>query len=452
MSDNTSTLIMPDLGDNADSGTIVRVAVKPGDTVDAGATVFEVETDKVVLDIPLEVHSRIDTILVAEGEQIQVGQALIKYQPQDATHTQNTSETDKESSAASSKQIKTAAQVVTQNQSVEAPIPQDVVPIATVKEPAVPAPPTPTPTPAATAKSVVDSILAEAPQIIPAGPSARRMAREIGVVLADVKGQGPKGRISVDDVKSHARHELQNPSESLALVTPLPDQSEYGEVHRERLTGIEKVTSDNMRRAWREIPHAWINAKINIRELQRARKRYKKRHDGKASLPSVTVFILKAVAMTAKEFPKFNASLDLKDQSIVYRNYFNVGVAVDTPRGLVVPVIRDVDTLSVGSIGEQYATLVERARRGALTPQDMRGGSITISNLGGFGVDSIYPMINWPQSAIIGLADSHRDGKAEWLPVTLAFDHRLINGADAARFIRTLRGWLEDPVTFALSV
>lgn len=437
-------LVLPELGDNEDSGVIVRVAVAPGDRVADGETVIEVETDKVVLDIPALTDAVIESVLVAEGDRVSVGTPLATYVTDggavaDASNTDNAdAEHARPHPAPQTDGAGDARQVTTTESPIAVPPPTEqaselktLLQVTTV-EPAAPV----------SAKANVNTI--------PAGPSARRMAREIGVDIARVAGSGEKGRISVDDVKAFARQKLSRPLGETTQVTPLPDLAAFGATRTAPLSGIEQATADNMQRAWREIPHAWLTASIDITLLEQHRQRHKAAVAEVGGGLSITVFIVKALAMLLREHPRFNASFDAVNAQLVYRDYIDIAVAADTPRGLVVPVLRAVDQMNLQQIALEMASLITRARDGKLTPKDMQGAGITLSNLGGFGVSGLHPIINWPQAAIVGVGSAEAGDGDLRLPVILGFDHRVINGADGGRFLQSLRSLLEDPFLFTL--
>jgi len=281
------------------------------------------------------------------------------------------------------------------------------------------------------------------------------MARVLGIDIGTVPGSGARGRISKQDVLLFARGQLQDsgPQRRTPVPSSLPDLTAFGTVESSPLNHIQRATARNISRAWREIPHAWMQEEIDITELEQRRQQKVTGDDASATL-TLTPFLIKAMATTLIRFPLFNASIDLTNQRIVYRRYIDIGVAVDTPRGLIVPVIRGVEALAPGDIARVLADLSARARGNQLRPDQLQGAGITLSNLGNMGLGSIYPIINWPQSSIVGTAATHwrqrRDPHGNWrerllLPLTLAFDHRLINGADGARFVAHLKTLLEQP-------
>ena len=281
----------------------------------------------------------------------------------------------------------------------------------------------------------------------PAGPAARRMARKLGIDIRSVPGSGGRGRIGRQDVIAFAKQQLQGGTtagSSKPAASDLPDLSLHGAVESSPLSNIQRTTARNMTRAWQEIPHAWMQEDIDVTELERQRQRPL----------TITPFIVKAMAMALETYPLFNASIDLVNDRLLYRRYIDIGVAVDTPRGLVVPVIRGIDTLSPKAIAASISELSSRARDNTLQPSDFQGAGITLSNLGSMGLSSIYPIINWPQSSIVGVAAARwhqrRNEDGQWrerllMPLTLAFDHRIINGVDGARFVADVKMRLEDP-------
>ena len=283
------------------------------------------------------------------------------------------------------------------------------------------------------------------------------MARELGLDIRSVPGTGGRGRISRQDVIAHAGRLLRSgpgPGPVGPSNSPLPDLSRFGEIERQPIGTLQRATARNMARAWREIPHAWLQDRIDITVLERHRLHLNDTGTDKALPVSITPFILKGLAQTLQAFPLFNASLDTLNDEIVQRRYIDIGVAVDTDRGLVVPVIRNVREKGLSTIVAELKDLAARAREDALELGDFQGVGITLSNLGSLGAGSIFPIINWPQSSIVGVGTAHwgraRNDEGEWverllMPVTLAIDHRLINGADGARFLGHLKRLLEQP-------
>jgi pyruvate dehydrogenase E2 component (dihydrolipoamide acetyltransferase) len=295
--------------------------------------------------------------------------------------------------------------------------------------------------------------------LIPAAPSVRLLARELGVDLRQVSGSGPRGRISKADVKAWVKTRLQAapsaPVGAVALAVPdLPDFSQWGAIHSEKLTPVRRATAAQMHRAWSQIPHVTQFDQADITEAETFRKAWGKKVEAAGGKLTVTAILLKLCGLALKRFPKFNASLDLKNDQIIYKDYIHVGVAVDTPRGLLVPVIRDVDRKGVTGLSVELGELARKARDRKLSAEDLQGGGFSISNLGGLGTTYFTPIVNWPEVAILGVGRAQtqpiwREGQfvpRQIMPLSLSYDHRLIDGADAARFLRFLAEALESPL------
>jgi pyruvate dehydrogenase E2 component (dihydrolipoamide acetyltransferase) len=299
---------------------------------------------------------------------------------------------------------------------------------------------------------------------VPAAPHVRRLAREIGVHIHSVQGSGPGGRISEEDVKLHAKNALaaataaaQAPHAGFA-EPELPDFSKWGKTERVSMRGVRRKTAEHLRRAWNTIPHVTQQDRSDITELEQLRARFAPRAEEAGGKMTVTAIALKVCASALKVFPQFNASIDMGKEEIIYKQYINIGVAVDTDRGLLVPVIRDVDKKNIVELAAEMTQLSKKARERKLTPAEMEGGTFTITNLGGIGGTGFSPIVNHPEVAILGLSRSRME--PEWvnnkfeprliLPLSLSYDHRLIDGADAARFLRWIAEAFEQP--FLLSV
>jgi pyruvate dehydrogenase E2 component (dihydrolipoamide acetyltransferase) len=296
---------------------------------------------------------------------------------------------------------------------------------------------------------------------VPAAPSTRRAARELGVDIGQVQGTGPGGRISMDDVKTYARSVITTGGGGAfvaAQAGPLPDFSKWGEVERQPMRAVRRKTAEHMAIAWGTIPHVTQFDKADITNLEELRKKYAKRVEAGGGKLTVTAILLKVVATALKVFPQFNASVDIANEQVVYKKYVHVGVAVDTEFGLLVPVIRDVDRKNVVDIAVDLAAVAEKAKARKLTPDEMQGGSFTISNLGGIGGTYFTPIVNTPEVAILGVSRSVTepvwvDGDFEprlMMPLSLSYDHRVIDGADGIRFLRWIVEALEQPFLLSL--
>jgi pyruvate dehydrogenase E2 component (dihydrolipoamide acetyltransferase) len=289
----------------------------------------------------------------------------------------------------------------------------------------------------------------------------RRLARELGVDIREVRGTGLAGRITEEDVRRAAGLAPAPALEAPPPTPRLPDFSRWGPVRREPMSGVRKATMRAMAQAWAQVPMVTHFDEADITELEALRKGYAKKAEEKGFRLTLTAFLLKALALTLKAFPKFNASIDPERQEVIYKDYVHIGVAVDTPHGLLVPVIRDVDKKGILALAQELQEISERARARKLSPEEMQGATFSLSNLGGIGGTGFTPIVNWPEVAILGVSRSQM--KPVWdpgqeaflprlyMPYSLTYDHRLIDGAEAARFCRHLAGLLEDPVGLALA-
>jgi pyruvate dehydrogenase E2 component (dihydrolipoamide acetyltransferase) len=316
--------------------------------------------------------------------------------------------------------------------------------------------------PAGAAPEQVSTRTGKSPAEVPAGPAVRALAREIGVDVTEVTGTGIRGRITPKDVKEHARRRAQDYERGIAggrMVpsAPLPNFAKWGSVERKPMTGVRRKTAEHMAQAW-TIPHVTNNDKADITSLEQLRKTYTKRAEAAGGKLTMTAIALKIIASAIKQFPQFAASIDLAKEEVVYKSYAHVGVAVDTERGLLVPVIRDVDKKNIIEISVELQQIAGKARDRKLKAEEMEGGVFTITNLGGIGGTSFTPIINAPEVAILGMMRSayepvYIDGKFEprlMLPLSLSYDHRLIDGADAARFLRWVCEAFEQPFLLSL--
>jgi len=426
--------VLPELGEGIHAGLVVKVLVAPGDRIAAEQAVVELETDKAVLEVPSPFAGVVAEVLVREGEEAAVGATLI------------TVESDAQ---------------------VGAPVAEE--PPATSPPPPSPAPPADK---AATASAAPAPPAAEPPATepppttapaavpVPASPMVRRLAREIGVDIRQVRGTGPGGRITEADVKSHARDRTPQAAPALAAAEPLPDFTRWGAVERVPLTTIRRRTAERLAQAWATIPHVTQVDEADITDLEGLRKRYGPRVEEAGGRLTLTAILLKGVAIALQDHPDLNGSLDLAAGEMVLKRYYHLGVATDTERGLLVPVVRDVDTKNIEEIALALGELSERARQGKLTVEEMQGGTFTLSNLGGIGGTHFTPIVNPPQVAILGVSRGRMapvyDRQAATfrprllLPLSLSYDHRAVDGAAAIRFLRRLVELLEEPFLLTL--
>lgn len=423
---------VPELGENIASGDIVNVLVREGDQIAANQGVVELETDKAVVEVPCPQAGRVSKVHVKKGDTVKVGQLLLTL----------------EAASASSAAAPAAAAVASQ----PAPEPQkEAVPA----QPAASASAPSAPAPAETA---------------PAGPAARRLARELGVDLNQVQGSGRQGRITPEDVEQAAAKPAPTaaarpeaaPAVPTAPVVPPgePGHDHWGPVRRERMSQVRKTIAAHMAKSSGTIPHVTNFDDADITDLERLRKGVPQGWLGASVRLTTMPFVMKAVASALRRHPLLNAGLDDENQQIVYKQYVNLGVAVDTPRGLIVPVMRDVDRMSIPEIARALATLAERARQVQFTIEELRGGTFTLSNLGAVGGTYSTPIINHPEVAILLLGRSrwlpvvrgeeHRIEPRFMLPLSLSYDHRLVDGAAAARFLNDVIDALQSPARLLL--
>jgi len=428
-------ILVPNIGDFADV-EVIEILVEPGDTVQAEDSLISVESDKAAMEIPAPEAGIVEDIRVQIGDTVSEGSLILMLEPTDAAAPADT--TPAPAAPASS-------------QSAPAPAQQ-----------AMPKPPVARSAPVAAAPAVPLGRIDEGSFARAyASPSVRKFARELGVDLGRVAGSGRKGRITPDDVKGFVKQVMTQglPGGGGLQVAPMPeiDFSKWGEVESRALTKINKLTGQFLHRNWVTIPHVTQFDDADITDMEAMRKamvaEYKPRGIGITPL----VFLMKAIVRAMQEYPRFNSSLDASGENLVFKKYFNVGIAVDTPDGLVVPVVQDVDKKGLVDLAIELGEISAKARDKKLKPADMQGGCMTISSLGGIGGTRFTPIVNAPEVAILGVSRSKM--QPVWngeefvprlmLPLALSYDHRVIDGADGARFTTCLSKILADPESLA---
>ena len=413
---------VPDIGghDNVD---VIAVEVKAGDTIALDQTLITLETDKATMDVPADAAGVVQEVKIKVGDKVSEGSVIL------------TVETGAAAAEAPAQAAPAAA------------------PAAAAPAPAAPAAPAPAAKPAPAVSSAVNEAAFSKAH---AGPSTRKLARELGVDLGSVKGSGQKGRITAEDVKSFVKGVLQSGAgASLGgglnlLPWPKVDFSKFGEVEVKEFSRIKKISGQNLSRNWVMIPHVTVNEEADMTELEEFRKALNKEWEKAGVKVSPLAFIIKASVTALKAFPEFNSSLD--GDNLVLKKYYNIGFAADTPNGLVVPVIKDVDKKGLKEISQELTELSKKAREGKLKPQEMQGACFTISSLGGIGGTGFTPIVNAPEVAILGVCKSQI--KPVWngkefaprlmCPLSLSFDHRVIDGAAGMRFTVFLANLLKD--------
>jgi pyruvate dehydrogenase E2 component (dihydrolipoamide acetyltransferase) len=443
---------LPELGENITQGDLVRLMISAGSKVSEGQPVMELETDKAVVEVPSSVSGVVKELRVQQGEKVKVGQVIFTLAGGVAAEPERPRPSPVEHvSGQQAARLAFQAAMKAEGKTEEQALPPD--------------PPPPAPAEFSMPAQLGKVAGTEHREPVPAAPHVRRLARELGVDIHDVKGTGPGGRISEDDVKAFSKSLLlsaaaaiQKPGGAHFTAPALPDFSKWGTVERVSIRGVRRKTAEHLWEAWNTIPHVTQQDKADITELEALRARFASKAEQAGGKMTVTAIALKVCASALKVFPQFNASIDLEKGEIIYKQYISIGVAVDTDRGLLVPVIRDVDKKNIVELAAELTQLSKKAKEKKLTPAEMEGGTFTITNLGGIGGTGFSPIVNHPEVAILGISRSSTEpvwinGKFEprqVLPISLSYDHRLIDGADAARFLRWIAEAFEQP--FLLSV
>jgi len=449
-SGEVSEFKLPELGENIHQGDLVRLMISPGAQVSEGQPVMELETEKAVVEVPSSLSGIVKDVHVSQGEQIKVGQLIFTLEPgaTSQTHPQQSSRAEESHDHA---RLAFQAAIQSEGKTEEQALPPDQPPAAPIATFSMPL-------------HLDRAAGVEHRGPVPAAPHVRRLARELGIDIHNVPGNGPGGRISEADVKLYAKSMIvaaasgAGPAATHLKQPALPDFSKWGKIERVSMRGVRRKTAEHMWEAWSAIPHVTQQDKADITELEQLRTKFAPKAAEAGGKMTVTAIALKVCASALKIFPQFNASIDMEKEEIVYKQFINIGVAVDTDRGLLVPVIRDVEKKNIVELAAELTGLSKKARDKKLSPADMEGGTFTITNLGGIGGTGFSPIVNYPEVAILGLSRSGMEpvwmnGKFEprmVLPLSLSYDHRLIDGADAARFLRWIAEAFEQP--FLLSV
>lgn len=428
---------LEDPGEGIHEAEIREIHVAEGDEIEDGDTVLTIETDKAATEVPAPFSGTIEEIRVKEGDLVRVGDVLMTYSEE--------GETDKEPEEEKEEKEEEPEKKTEKREKPEKPKQREKGPV-------------------------------------PASPATRRVARELGVDLYEVEPGGPEGRVTTEDVRAFAGEEEKPPEkkkpeekseEEVAEKKPakvarevpeLPDFSQWGPVERTPLRSVRRATAERMALAWSQIPHVMHQDVADITELERFRRAHRETVEAEGGQLTTTVLVMKAAVAALKAFPRFNASLDMESGEIILKQYYHLGVAVDTGQGLLVPVVRDVDRKSIAELAVDLTELADKARAGELGSEDMQGGTFTVTNPGPIGGTAFTPIINYPEVAILGMAraelapvaqgdlDEYELSARLRLPLCLAFDHRVIDGAEAARFVRAIIDRLSDPESFLLTV
>jgi pyruvate dehydrogenase E2 component (dihydrolipoamide acetyltransferase) len=433
----TTEVKVPDIGDFGDV-PVIEVHVKPGDAINADDPLITLESDKATMDVPSPAAGAVADVLVKVGDTVSEGSSILMLQPGDGAMTEPPSLVEQQEPPPEAAQAAAEA---------AAPVAAAPAPAATPATPATPAPAAP----AAAAPDVAG---------VHAGPSVRRMAREFDIDLGAVTGTGPKGRITKEDLLSFLRGPAQAPAPAAAAPAagmgipevPPQDFSKFGPVETKPLARIKKISGPFLHRSWLNVPHVTHNDEADITDLDKYRKELDTAAKADGYRVTLLAFLVKACVSVLKQFPEFNSSLSPEKDSLILKRFYNIGIAVDTPDGLVVPVVKDADRKGITELSKEFGDISSKARDGKLSPNDLQGGTFTISSLGGIGGTSFTPIVNAPEVAILGVVRSKMTpvwSGSEFvprmmLPLSLSYDHRVIDGALAARFTRQLCYLLED--------
>ncbi len=430
---------LPSLGENVTEATIGKILVKIGDTIRKGQAVLEVETDKALAEIPSSLDGKVLEIHVKEGQKVKPGTLIFTV--------------DEKAEGTTSSPIGAVPTPIQEKSPVKE---KEVVPPVTLEKPVSLRPPSTPATSLQKAKSDIPVL---------ASPSVRRLARELGISLEDVPSSDPSGKISAEDILAYQKRKTEETIINTSETTPpisIPEfataedqpstTDSWGPVIVEPMNTIRKKTAEQMMRSW-SIPQVTHFDKANITQLEELREAWTKKIQSSGGRLSVLIFTLKIVAEALKKFPKFNSSIDTENEQIIYKKYYNIGVAVDTDNGLLVPVIRNVDKKTIKELSIELPQLAEKARQRKLTLEELQGATFTISNLGGLGGVGFTPIVNAPQVAILGMSRSSMEPVYQHgnfipqliLPLSLSYDHRVIDGAESARFVRWICNALENP-------
>ena len=449
---------LPELGEGVERADVVRVLVAPGDTVAVDQPLLEIETDKATVEVPSPVAGTVATVAAEAGATLAVGGLIASIESDGADVGCGSAPP---AAAAPAPRPPGAAAPAAAALAAQAPA---AAPVTSPPPPSI-APPVPSPSPAAAAAPASPEPQSATPRRRAlAAPSVRKLAREIGVDIDAVEGSGANGRVSLDDVKAHARRameQLRSPAPRPAgpgqpPVPALPDFSRWGPIERTPMRNVRRAVARRMSASWQTVPHVTQHDRADVGELEAVRRTLKRTAP---DLPlTVTAFAVAVCAAALREFPQFNASLDVARDEIVYKRYVNIGVAVDTERGLIVPVIPDADRKSLAALSTEIAEVAAAARTTGLPRERLEGGTFTITNLGGLGGTAFTPIVNYPEVAILGMSRSapapvwagDRFEPRPMLPLSLSYDHRLIDGADAVRFLRWVAERLEHPLLLEL--
>ena len=442
---------VPDIGSD-DAVDVIEISVKVGDQLVEEDTIVVLESDKATVEVPLPLAGTVMKLLVKNGDRVKQGDPLLELEVSATGESAESASEQKEEQAAApsaekKEQEKAESKAESKEEKVEAKTEEKAASKSVPEKQGSVA--------AAPSNTGGQGGVTSAP--VHAGPAVRKLARELGVDLAAVKGTGPRERILRDDVHDWVKNNLSQPAASTAAGPGMPalpeiDFTKFGPVERIELSKLRKLAASNLQRSWLTIPHVTQHDDADITELEAFRKSENIRLQNSGGKLTMLAFLIRASALALEKFPRFNSSLSIDGAEVIEKRYINIGVAVETENGLLVPVLRDANKKGIVQIATEVAELAEKARTRKITPADMQGGTFSISSLGGIGGTTFTPIVNWPEVAILGVGRS--DMQPRWngkefeprlmLPLSLSYDHRVVDGADAARFITYLNELLTD--------
>lgn len=443
---------LPELGEDIKTAEVVNVYVKKGDSVNKEDPLFELETDKAALDMPSPSSGVISEVLISVGDTIEVSQVIAKIDNKNGSESNKTDKSDEENKTTKSEDVEKVEEKPEIENKKEENKPTEDTQKEIEEKPEIIEKEEPT-------KKGTDT----KDILIAASPSTRKLARELGINIIDIKVTGPGGRISSEDVKKYAKDLIVNGKTPKTVdktdgdtfcsqLPPLPDFTKWGHVERVPMNTVRKITADKLSRAW-TIPHVTQYDKADITELDELRRKNKSKAEKAGGNLTITPILIKVIASALGVFPDFNASIDIDNEELVYKKFINIGFAVDTDRGLLVPNVRNADEKNIIEIAAELSDLSDRARNKKIKPDEFQGSTFTVSNLGGIGGTYFSPIIYFPDVAILGVSRAEKepifvDGSFEprlMMSLSLSYDHRLIDGAAAARFLRWIVEALEEP-------
>lgn len=424
---------LPEVSDNVETGDVVKILVKVGDKISADQPIIELETDKALFEVPSTEEGIVTEISVKEGEVIHIGDIILKIEANGSASVKENTVQEKQVIPEEKNVSENVKNSSTEN--IDRKIPEH-------------------------SESEMPVSYNSLRESAPASPSIRRLARELGVDINNVSGSGTNGRITEEDLKEFVKSKMKSGGATSPGITrkPLPDFKKWGEVEIHPMTKVRSITAESMSDAWTSIPMVTQFDKADITVIEQIRKKYSKKFEEKTTHLTITSILVKICSVALKKFPQFNSSIDLNKREIIFKKFFNIGIAVDSDRGLLVPVIKDAGNKDITEISIELNELAKKVRDKKINPEDMEGGNFTISNLGGIGGTGFTPIVYPPQVSILGVSRASIepvfiDEKFEprlMLPMALTYDHRIIDGADAARFLRWVCEALENPLLISM--